>query len=439
MNRNTIKGTLTAIFFVSSQIYIQNMFQMADSFVIGKYDEIAVSAINIATQPTNIIRKILFSIVMGYMILCPRINKKSGNEECRNLGGIATIMLIICVGLFTIVLRLFADEIITSLVKDEIIKLYAARYLKISCYTMVFQNLNILFTAVLRCFEFEKYSFHFNILASVLNLSSDVIIVATQNENVIEWVALSTLLSQILCFVLMLVFTNRNKLISFHFNYNEMKDLLIIGFPASADSLIYTVIQSFVNTLICNENPLMLTAYIYMTNLSNILTSISEGIGNVVGIKIGRLCGERDYNLVKKLLDYTQRSYAGINVIFLTIWVVIFGIIVNNLNYSNELIELMKTFLPFFTITIYMQSLNICTSNLLKCCGDSKFVFLTTIITSIIVKIICANILAYNCNSILIVISSILLLDEGIRCGVNYKRIKNIQFIKVIQYGEEEF
>ena len=438
-SNNNKKIYIVSIFLVSCQIYIQNMFQMIDTFVIGRYDEKAVSAINIATQPINIIRKILFSVVMGYIILCPRTMQEEEKTVSRNLCGMATYIILGISGICMIIIKQYNRQLMEYWLKETDIILYAIKYLNISCYVIVFQNLNILYTAVLRCFEFEKWSLKFNILASVCNLVSDIVIVNIKNENVIENIALSTLLSQILCFVLMFIFIIKNKLITFEFSYRGIKDLLIIGFPSSVDSLIYTIVQSFINTLICEKSSLMLAAYIYMVNFSNILTSISESIGNVMGIEIGKKCGIKKYKEVKQLITNIIGRYAKINIIFIVVWSILFRIVIHILNISDTMKNMMMSFLPFLIVIIYFQAMNICIASLLKSCGDSKYVCITTAIVSIAVKVLIAAIFIKKYCNIAVALGCILIMDEGIRCIINCKRVKKQNLIKTIAFRKEQF
>lgn len=176
-----------------------------------------------------------------------------------------------------------------------------------------------------------------------------------------------------------------------------------------------------------------------MVNFSNILTSISEGIGNVMGIEIGKKCGIKKYKEVKQLITNIIGRYAKINIIFIVVWSILFRIVIHILNISDTMKNMMMSFLPFLIVIIYFQAMNICIASLLKSCGDSKYVCITTAIVSIAVKVLIAAIFIKKYCNIAVALGCILIMDEGIRCIINCKRVKKQNLIKTIAFRKEQF
>ncbi len=155
-------------------------------------------------------------------------------------------------------------------------------YLSIISFSIIFQNINILFTTILRCHKYLKWNFGLNIFICLLNLILDILSVCFIKDNVLTFVALSTILSQSIGSVIMFGIIVKKELILFTKDLYGMLDIFKIGIPASVDSLVYTIAQSKINSYIYIRNPLYLTALIYMIDFSNILTSIAEGAGNAI-------------------------------------------------------------------------------------------------------------------------------------------------------------
>lgn len=139
------KKIFREIVWVSFQIYLQNIFQMIDNIVIGKYDEEIISVVNIASQPLGVTRKI-----MAIVVLVPRTLTRQEDIK-KELGGIAMI-LIIGISLGSIlILRFYSEEILSFILKENMMVEIAKNYFKIVCYSIFFENINVLFTSVLRC------------------------------------------------------------------------------------------------------------------------------------------------------------------------------------------------------------------------------------------------------------------------------------------------
>lgn len=76
-------------------------------------------------------------------------------------------------------------------------------YLSIISFSIIFQNINILFTTILRCHKYLKWNFGLNIFICLLNLILDILSVCFIKDNVLTFVALSTILSQSIGSVIM--------------------------------------------------------------------------------------------------------------------------------------------------------------------------------------------------------------------------------------------
>lgn len=429
------KKILREIVWVSFQIYLQNIFQMIDNIVIGKYDEEVISVVNIASQPLGVTRKIMAIVVLGYVVLVPRTLTRQEDIK-KEIGGIA-IILIIGISLGSIlILRFCSGKILSFILKENMMVEIAENYFKIVCYSIFFENINILFTSILRCNNNVKYGLLCNVYIYFLNVISDVYIVFCFKIYVIELVALSTIISQVIGTMLMAMVIKKKRLIRFPRNLNGALDILKIGVPSSIDSLVYTLVQFLINSIMCRKNPLILTAYIYMSNFSNILTSISEGVGNIIGIEVGKSCGEKKYDIAKQSILYIGKKYAVVNIILILFWSKITHFFISISGFSNDLQFFMNTFLPYFTLLVYFQSFNIYFGIVLKNSGDSKFICLLSIIASII-KVIIIELTCIRIENVGVGVCIILLIDEFVRSIMTMKRIRNGRGIKGVKFKRE--
>lgn len=434
MNNLKKSNLIKAIGWISIQIYCQNIFQMIDILVIGIYNEEAVSAINIAMQPVNIVRKFMLSIILGYTILSTRtISNKKTNKQ---IGGIALFAILCLSFVSTIVIKKYSNTILFYMLNKSSSSNMVYEYLSVVSFSIIFQNLNILFTAILRCHKYLKWNFGLNIFICILNLILDILSVCFIKDNVLTFVALSTILAQGIGSIIMFGIILKKGLILFTKDLYGILDIFKIGIPASIDSLVYTVAQSKINSYIYVRNPLYLTAFIYMIDFSNILTSIAEGAGNAMGIEIGHICESKDYKKSQKVMMLSKKMFLKWNFIIVLVWGVLIRLIIPLFDFSHELNSLLKSFLIPFLFIIYYQSFNIFLSILLKNSGDSCFISILSVIAEIGIKIILSNLLL-NTKNVKFMICILFLLDEFIRNKIIILRLKSGKSIKNVIYKKE--
>lgn len=200
----------------------------------------------------------------------------------KKIGGVALFAILCLSFISTIAIKRYSNTILFYMLNKTISSNLVYEYLSIISFSIIFQNINILFTTILRCHKYLKWNFGLNIFICLLNLILDILSVCFIKDNVLTFVALLTILSQSIGSVIMFGIIVKKELILFTKDLYGMLDIFKIGIPASVDSLVYTIAQSKINSYIYIRNPLYLTALIYMIDFSNILTSIAEGAGNAI-------------------------------------------------------------------------------------------------------------------------------------------------------------
>ena len=329
LNRRTF-NLVTPIFF---QSVFQSFFSTADTFMVSQLSDQAVAAIGIANSPIELICKVFQMISLGMVILIPQLlgndNKQKANEI-----SICGIWLGAVIGLSSSCCVCFFSKNIISVynVEEEVFS-FANIYLKIIGVGLLFQSLMIVFTAIMQSYEKAKTSMYVSIFANIINVGIDayVIFFIRPGENIgIMIVAFSTIFSQFLAFVILMILYNKQIRIKGRMNWRLQEGIIIIktGCPAVGETFSYSASQMVITWFISGLGTSVLSGYIYAMNIMVWVSRFPLALGKSSGIIAGSLIGEQEYTSCK--------TYAIKNMFINVFVVLISGLLV--ISFSSELL-----------------------------------------------------------------------------------------------------
>ena len=297
-----LNGNLVmTIISICAPIFLYNLFNsfyaIIDAVVVSKINPTSVSAVASLSQLQHLLSSLGSGLAAGGGILVARQFGAGDMEKARYLSNqtislsniIIALLLGICVPFAVPIMRL-------SGVPDELINI-GTGYFIVQVITLAFVFYNSVFMAMQKAKGNTKIMFWLNILAMIVKLSLSVLFIWGIGFRDIVWVAISTLIGQIVMFaVLLLMMLQRDnvfiiKIEEFKLKKQEIKSILSMSLPIFLGKFIFSFGKVSINAMCKAYGPLVVGALGVSNNINGMVTtpinSFEEGTSTIISQNIG--------------------------------------------------------------------------------------------------------------------------------------------------------
>lgn len=303
-NNEDNKRTFDLAIPIFLQSVFQSFFSTADTFMVSQLSDQAVAAIGIANRPLDLVSKIFQMISLGVVIIIPQL---LGNDDKKKASEISIygILWSLTIGLISsCFFCIFSKNILSIYNVEPNVFEEANIYLKIIGAGLVFQSLMIVLIAIMQSYEKAKRSMYISIFTNFVNVGIDsyVIFIIQPSENSgIKCVALSTVFSQILAFIMLIFLYYKQIRIKEKIHFNMKNGIIILktGCPAVGETFSYSASQMIITLFISSLGTAVLSGYIYAMNIMIWLSRFPAALGKASGIITGSLIGKKEYSRCK--------------------------------------------------------------------------------------------------------------------------------------------
>lgn len=282
---------------------------------------------------------------------------------------------------------------------------YAVSYVAVCMSGMVFIYGYNIVSAVLRGMGDSRHPFIFVAIAAVLNIILDLLFVV-----VFKWaifgVALATVLSQGISFILSIIFLYRHRvdfgfdfrLESFKIDREALAPLLKLGFPMLLQSAAISFSMLYVNRYI---------------NSYGVVAAAMNGIGNKVGMivniinfsfaaaaspMIGQAIGAEYYSRVPRIIRVSVAINTLISLIMAVVLIIaprmVFGIFTSD----KDVLDMAMTYIPVMMLLLAGSALRPPLSSLINGVGNFKLNFVVGILDGVVIRIGLSMLLGLACG-----------------------------------------
>ncbi|MBE6375621.1 MAG: MATE family efflux transporter [Lentisphaerae bacterium] len=282
---------------------------------------------------------------------------------------------------------------------------YAVSYVAVCMSGMVFIYGYNIVSAVLRGMGDSRHPFIFVAIAAVLNIILDLLFVV-----VFKWaifgVALATVLSQGISFILSIIFLYRHRvdfgfdfrLESFKIDREALAPLLKLGFPMLLQSAAISFSMLYVNRYI---------------NSYGVVAAAMNGIGNKVGMivniinfsfaaaaspMIGQAIGAEYYSRVPRIIRVSVTINTLISLIMAVVLIIaprmVFGIFTSD----KDVLDMAMTYIPVMMLLLAGSALRPPLSSLINGVGNFKLNFVVGILDGVVIRIGLSMLLGLACG-----------------------------------------
>jgi putative MATE family efflux protein len=264
---------------------------------VAKINATSVSAVASLSQIQHLLSSLGSGLAAGGGILVARHFGAGDTEKARfhsnQTISLSTIVIALLLGIcipFALPIMRFSG------VPSELISI-GTGYFIVQIITLAFMFYNSVFMAMLKAKGNTKIMFWLNILAMIVKLSLSLLFIWGLGFTDIVWVAISTLVGQMLMFVILFyMMLDKNnvfiiKLNEFKLSFATCKKILAISLPIFLGKFIFSFGKVSINAMCKNYGPLVVGALGVSNNINGMVTtpinSFEEGTSTIISQNLG--------------------------------------------------------------------------------------------------------------------------------------------------------
>lgn len=315
LSGNLFKAILMLAVPVMINSFIQSMYNLTDTYWLGRIGTENQSAITLVSPFQNILINFGNGITTAGAIL---ISQYLGAKEDKQANSMANHICLTAIG-FSLICAAFCWIISPGLVgwlgAEGVIYTYGLKYIRIVVLDLPFLFCINLFTSIKQAQGDTVKPMLLNLLGVTINLCLDPLFLIVWNMG-IGGAALATLLAKIPCAVIaIIVLTRPNQLVrinfkGFRFDHNKISSIVKIGLPTAVGGS--TMQLGFLlMTKNVNEYGFIATsAYGIGNKINSIITMPANGIGSAISTIVGQNMGAKNTERADKAFHYALRMGA---------------------------------------------------------------------------------------------------------------------------------
>ncbi|MGL5978719.1 MAG: MATE family efflux transporter [Erysipelotrichaceae bacterium] len=388
MNKNkTLFQLAWPLFF---EIAFMMMFGVVDTMMLSRYSDFAVAAVGISNNVLNFVVVFLNVVVAGVAVVIAQNLGANKEEKAKEISNNAVLLNVAIGMLISLVLTLFHVFILNMMNTPAELFADARAYIIILGSTIFINSLIGVSGAILRAYGHTKVVMKISIFSNIINIIGNYILIfgAFGLPSLgVSGAAISTLLSRVV--LLVVAFAILHKTCGIHLfhslkikpNKENTRAIFKIGLPRALENFSYNFAQLIITSFVALIGAEMLTARVYINNITMFSYLVTLAIGQAAQIKIGYLVGENNMKEAHK-----QGVRAGIagaisSLFVITLIYLNYEVILSLLTDNANIIAMAK---PILFVCIFLElgrSANIIIISILTGAGDATFPVVMAIIS----------------------------------------------------------
>ncbi len=432
---------------MTAVIALQNLItfavNLADNVMIGGYSQDALSGVAMVNQIQFLLQMIVMGIGNGIVVLGAQYWGKKQVEPIRRVTSIGMVLAIAAGLIMMLVVMIFPTQTLGILTNEPAVIAEGAKYLSIICFSYgLFAVTNILLSA-LRSVETVKIGFVVTLTALVVNIVLNYGLIYGQlglPEMGVEGAALATLISRIVEFAIVVIFTFCvDKKIRWrpagmvHLDKELFKDYIHVGLPLIISNSIWGIAMGVQTAILGRLGADTIAANSIATTIFQVVSVLSYGAASASGVIIGKTVGEGDIARVKAYSKTLQIIYIGIGLVTGCVLWLCKDLILGFYSITPETHALAVQFIGVLSITVVGTSYQVaCLTGIVTGGGDTRFVLVNDLIHQWLIVLPSAFLSAFVFHAPLWVTFACLKSDQILKCFVAVVKVNRYRWIRVL-------
>lgn len=411
LNGNLIQAILSIAIPVVINSFLQTMYNLTDTFWLGKIGTEQLAAINLVTPVQNIILNFGSGItVAGSVLIAQYIGARddeNANSMANQIFACAMIFACVCAGLCFIT----TPAIVKWLGADGATLSYGKTYLRIVVLDMPFLYTINIFSAINQAQGDTVRPMLLNFLGIIINMILDPLLMIVFDLN-IAGAALATLFAKVpSALVAFIALNKKDKLIHLDlkhikFEKDKLRSILRVGLPTAIGGSTMQFGFLLMSKNVYKYGTQAMAAYGIGNKVNGLISLPSNGIGSAVATIVGQNVGANQYERAEKGYLISRR----ISVIFLFVGGMILSrpfistAIVSIFSSDAEVISMAADFLSIMAFWCWTNGIHNSTNGLFQGTGHTEVPMLVDAsrlwVFRFLTLFICENVLHLGVRSI---------------------------------------
>ncbi len=378
-------------FVVALQSLIVFSVNLADSIMLGKYSETAMSGVSLANQIQFLLQCLINGTANGLVVLA---SQYWGKKDTQSIKKVFSASFAVAAGMSLILAAvvIFAPQSVLGILSDETeIVAEGVKYIRIMGYTYLIFAVSNMFIALLRSVETVRIGFYTSVLALVINVVLNYALIFGKlgfKEYGVKGAAYATFASRVaeLIAVLVYVFVIDKKLRLkikdvFRIEKTYFIDYLKAGLPLVGSGGSWGVAMTVQTAIIGRLGAAAIGANAVSAPIFQVAAVLYTSSSSASSVLIGKTVGENNITDVKRYAKKLQIIYLIIGVLSCGILLLAENSIIGFYDLSEETRALSRTFIKILAVTIIGSSYEApCLCGIVSGGGETNFVFFNDII-----------------------------------------------------------
>ncbi len=340
LSGSIVKAILSLTIPMILNSFLQTMYNLTDTFWLGKLGTHELAAINLVTPLQNIVINFGSGITVAGAVLIAQYIGAGKKEDARSMANqifaCAMIFAIICAG----VIFLTTGNIVTWLGAEGKTWEYADTYMRIVIFNMPFLYITNIFTSVHQAQGDTVKPMLLNLCGITINMILDPVFMIVWKWGVAGAAAATVLATAIPAVFAFILLHKRNKTVYLNlkklkFESEKIKNILIIGLPTAIGGSTMQFGFLLMSKNVLKYGTEAMAAYGIGNKINGLISLPSNAIGSAVSTIVGQNVGAMQLDRAEKGYRISRR----ISVLFLLAG----GFVLSRMPVSTAIVRIFAT------------------------------------------------------------------------------------------------
>ena len=300
LNGNMLRAILSLAIPVVINSFLQTMYNLTDTYWLGKLGTEELAAINLVSPVQNIVLNFGMGITVAGSVLISQYIGAKKDEEARSMAN----QIFACAMIFSVVCAticvMATPSIVTWLGAEGETWKYSKTYLQLVIMDMPFLFLVNMYTAINQAQGDTVRPMLLNLLGITLNMILDPLLMVVFSLGV-AGAALATVTAKMVpAIIAFILLHNRKKLVylqlsKLKFEKEKLKNILAIGLPTAIGGSTMQFGFLLLTRNVLEYGTEAMAAYGIGNKINGMITLPSTGIGSAVATIVGQNVGAEQY------------------------------------------------------------------------------------------------------------------------------------------------
>lgn len=434
---------------VAAQSLIVFSVNLADSIMLGRYSEVAMSGVSLANQIQFLLQCLINGVGTGLVTLGSQYWGKKDIPSVKKVFSAAFFTSLAIAGIMALAVGLFPTGVLGLLSDNAEIVAAGAEYIRIMAHSYLIFAVSFTLICLMRSVESVRVGFYTSIVALVFNVFLNYALIFGRlgfPEMGVKGAAVATLISRVaeLIFVLLYVFFIDKKLRvrpkdAFTPEKRYVRDYLKIGLPPVGSGGSWGVAMFLQTAIIGRLGEAAIGANAVSAPVFQVVSVLYISASSASGVLIAKTVGENDIPRVKLYAKRLQIIFLLTGLVSGALLFACRRFIVGFYDISAETAALSTLFLSILAVTVVGSSYEApCLVGVVSGGGDTAFVFKNDIIFMWCIVLPLSALSAFVFHWPVPVTFILLKSDQIAKCAVAVIKVNRFRWIRNLTQQPED-